>query len=93
MPSFIKMHRLPEKAQLEGMRQMKERDVKEVTELLNNHLRESYKVHIVLNQEEVAHWLLPRSNVIYSYVVEGDKGEITDLLSYYELNSHILQHH
>jgi len=92
MPSFIKMHRLPDSPQIEGMRQMKERDVKEVTELLNNHLRESYKVHIVLDQEEVAHWLLPREKVIYSYVVEGDKGEITDLLSYYELNSHILQH-
>jgi hypothetical protein len=34
MPSFIKMHRLPETAQIEGMRQMKERDVKEVTKLL-----------------------------------------------------------
>ena len=75
------------------MRQMKERDVKEVTELLNAHLVANYKVHVVLSQEEVAHWLLPRKQVIYSYVVEGEKGEITDLLSYYELNSHILQHH
>lgn len=54
------------------MRQMKERDVKEVTELLNAHLVENYKVHVVLSQEEVAHWLLPRKQVIYSYVVEGD---------------------
>ncbi len=50
-------------------------------------------MHINLSQEEVAHWLLPRQHVIYSYVVEGDKGQITDLLSYYELNSHILNHH
>jgi glycylpeptide N-tetradecanoyltransferase len=92
MPSFIKMHRLPEKAQIEGMRAMKERDVKEVTELLNKHLKDNYKVHIVFTPEEVNHWLLPREKVIYSYVVEGEKGEITDLLSYYELNSHILQH-
>jgi glycylpeptide N-tetradecanoyltransferase len=84
------MHRLPEKAQIEGMRAMKERDVKEVTELLNNHLKANYKVHINLSEEEVNHWLLPRAKVIYSYVVEGEKGEITDLLSYYELNSHIL---
>jgi hypothetical protein len=38
MSAFVKMHRLPETAQIEGMRPMKERDVKEVTELLKNHL-------------------------------------------------------
>lgn len=48
---------------------MKERDVKEVTELLKNHLVSQYKVHIEFNEEEVAHWLLPRDHVIYSYVV------------------------
>ncbi len=48
MSAFIKMHRLPEKAQIEGMRAMKERDIKEVTVLLNQHLHEKYKVHIVL---------------------------------------------
>lgn len=49
-------------------------------------------MHIVFNEEEVAHWILTRPKVIYSFVVVGDQGEITDLLSYYELNSHILQH-
>lgn len=71
---------------------MIQRDVKEVTDLLNNHLKQNYKVHIEFNEEEVAHWLLPREHVIYSYVVQGEKGEITDLLSFYELNSHILSH-
>jgi len=44
-------------------------DVPEVTTLLNNHLAKYYKCHVVFNSEEVAHWLLPRKNVIYSYVV------------------------
>lgn len=48
---------------------MIQRDVKEVTDLLNNHLKKNYKVHIEFNEEEVAHWLLPREHVIYSYVV------------------------
>ncbi len=43
-----------------------------------------------MNSEEVAHWLLPRKSVLYSYVVQGEHGQITDLLSYYELNSHVL---
>jgi glycylpeptide N-tetradecanoyltransferase len=56
------------------MRPMQAWDVPEVTTLLNNHLAQNYKVHIVLNSEEVAHWLLPRPHVIYSYVVQGEHG-------------------
>ncbi len=56
------------------MRPMQSWDVPEVTTLLNSHLARHYKVHIVLNSEEVAHWLLPRKNVIYSYVVQGEHG-------------------
>jgi glycylpeptide N-tetradecanoyltransferase len=69
LSAFIKMHRLPEENQIVGMRPMQAWDVPEVTTLLNKHLSEHYKVHIVLNSEEVAHWLLPRPNVIYGYVV------------------------
>ena len=47
-------------------------------------------MHIKFNEKEVEHWLMPRNKVFYSYVVENFKGEITDLLSYYELNSHVL---
>ncbi len=68
------MHRLPEENQITGMRPMQAWDVPEVTTLLNNHLAQNYKVHIVLNSEEVAHWLLPRPHVIYSYVVQGEHG-------------------
>ena len=57
-----------------GMRPMQERDVPEVTAILNEHLKQNYKVHIVLDAEEVAHWLVPRSHVIYSYVVQGEQG-------------------
>lgn len=71
MPAFIKIHRLPEVPQIEGMRPMQQRDVKEVTALLGKHLRANYKVHIMFDEEEVAHWLLPKAKVIYSYVVEG----------------------
>jgi len=51
----------------------------------------NYKVHLEFSEEDAAHWLLPRAGVFYSYVVENKDGEITDFLSYYELNSHVLQ--
>jgi len=37
------------------------------------------------------HWFLPRDRVIYTYVVENDQKEITDLLSFYFLPSSVLQ--
>jgi len=66
--------------------------VPEVAKLLNAHLKENYDAHIVFSEADVAHWLLAREHVIYAWVVEDSKGKITDLLSYYELNSHILNH-
>lgn len=59
--------------------------------MLNDHLIQNYKVHILFNEEEAWHWLAPRDKVFYSYVVEDENGQITDLLSYYELNSHVLK--
>ena len=92
MTQFTKLHRLPAAPQLKGMRQMVPKDIPAVCKLLNDHLYATYKVHITFTEEETAHWLLTRPNVIYSYVVESPEGTITDLLSYYELNSHVLNH-
>lgn len=46
---------------------------------------------MVFTADEVAHWVLPRDKVVYSYVVENDDGKVTDMLSFYELNSSILK--
>ena len=69
---------------------MVEADVPAVYQLLTNHLK-SIKVHIKFTKQEVAHFLLPRDKVIYSYVVESTKG-ITDFFSFYCLPSSILKH-
>ena len=42
------------------------------------------------DDEEFAHWFLPRDNVVNSFVIEGKNGKITDFLSYYYLNSSII---
>ena len=54
---------------------MEAKDVPEVTAMLNEYLSK-VKVHIIYNEEEVAHFMLPRQDVIYSYVVDGDDGTI-----------------
>jgi glycylpeptide N-tetradecanoyltransferase len=42
-----------------------------------------------MTEYEVGHWLLKRPNVVYSYVC-CDSNEVTDMVSYYDLSSHVL---
>ena len=69
---------------------MQRRDISCVTKLLNEYLK-NVRVHITFNEEEVMHFLLPREDVIHSYVVEDSK-TVTDFFSFYSLPSSILKH-
>ena len=49
-------------------------------------------MHIELTEDEVRHFLMPRENVIESYVVEDpDTDQITDFVSFYSLPSSVLK--
>lgn len=59
--------------------------------MLTDSLNE-YPLRLKLKEKEIAHMLLPRENVIFSYVVENrDTKQITDLISFYRLPSSILK--
>ena len=75
MAKYIKNNALPQNVSNQKMRPMEEKDVPEVTVMLNEYLSK-VKVHIIYNEAEIAHFMLPRQDVIYSYVVDGDDGTI-----------------
>lgn len=89
MARTIKLYKLPEHPQLAGMRQMEERDVQRVYELVSGYLKK-FPLHPEFDKEEIAHWILPREGVVYSFVRENQNGEVTDVCSFYSLPSSIL---
>ena len=53
----------------------------------------TFKLHIQYTKKEIAHFLLPRENVIESFVVEDPVSKkITDFTSFYSLPSSVLKH-
>lgn len=67
-------------------------DVPQVMTIVNNYL-DSIKLHIVFNEDEITHFLLPRDGMVYSFVHGGEPGEeLTDFFSFYHLPSQVLRH-
>lgn len=92
MMRTIKLYKVADKPTLPGFRQMTVADVKQVHALLNTYLQK-FALAPVFEEEEIAHWLVPRKGVIDAYVVADEKsGKITDLCSFYHLPSTVIGH-
>ncbi|KAI3365267.1 hypothetical protein L3Q82_010360 [Scortum barcoo] len=87
----LKLNRLPEVTKTPGLRPMTKEDVLGVHSLLQANLRK-FPLSPILSVQEVEHWLLPRENVIDTYIVEGDDGAPTDVVSFYSVSSRVLNH-
>ncbi|CAJ0950847.1 unnamed protein product, partial [Mesorhabditis belari] len=85
----IKLYKLPDDTKSTGLRVMEKKDIEGAHKLLNCHL-EKYNLAPVFDQKEFEHIFLPRDDVIYSYVLE-EKGQITDMISFYSLPSSVMQ--
>ncbi|CAF88115.1 unnamed protein product, partial [Tetraodon nigroviridis] len=59
----------PRAPKTSGLRPMTKKDVPVVHQLLGEYLRQ-FNLVPAMNQEEVEHWLLPRENIIDTYLVE-----------------------
>jgi len=89
MARTIKLYKVPDTPQLSGMREMEESDQSRVFVLVSGYLSK-FALHPEFTEDELAHWMLPRKEVIYAYVRENEKGVVTDVVSFYSLPSSIL---
>eukprot|EP00010_Vexillifera_abyssalis_P004751 CAMPEP_0201552710 /NCGR_PEP_ID=MMETSP0173_2-20130828/16990_1 /ASSEMBLY_ACC=CAM_ASM_000268 /TAXON_ID=218659 /ORGANISM="Vexillifera sp., Strain DIVA3 564/2" /LENGTH=424 /DNA_ID=CAMNT_0047963233 /DNA_START=21 /DNA_END=1292 /DNA_ORIENTATION=+ len=92
MSMLQRLLKLPAKPLTPGVRPMVEKDVPAACALLADYLKK-YHVAAQFNETDFQHWFLPRQGVIYTFVVENPKtSKITDLISFYQLPSSILNH-
>jgi glycylpeptide N-tetradecanoyltransferase len=104
MARMMKLYKLPEQITTPNLRPMVEQDVASVHTLLNQYLSK-FSMKVCFTVEEIRHWLLPRPNVINSYVIgppppsddddndhdhDHPEHRVTDLISFYHLPSSIL---
>ncbi|CAE7219203.1 Nmt1 [Symbiodinium sp. CCMP2456] len=89
MARTIKLYKVPDTPQLAGMREMRKEDVPRVHGLVTNYLQK-FSLHPEFTPDEVEHWMLPKEGVVSCWVRENEKGEVTDVFSFYSLPSSIL---
>ncbi|CAF2330427.1 unnamed protein product [Rotaria sp. Silwood2] len=86
-----RLNRLPEETHIKGFRVMRESDVPKAFALLTQYLKK-FDLAPIFTQEEFEYLCQNRSNIVSSFVVEQEDGEITDFISYYHLSSTIMNH-
>mmetsp|Transcript_37542 Transcript_37542/g.91071 ORF Transcript_37542/g.91071 Transcript_37542/m.91071 type:complete len:416 (-) Transcript_37542:40-1287(-) len=89
MARMVKLYKLPDQTR-SNLVPMTKDHVDGVHKLLTTYLATNFKLYVNFTAEDVAHWLLPREKVINTYVLVGDGGAVTDMVSYYHLPSTIL---
>ncbi|OAA60584.1 peptide n-myristoyl transferase [Niveomyces insectorum RCEF 264] len=92
----VRKYAVPDRTSTRGLRAMEARDVDAVQSLLTRYLAR-FDMAMEFTKEEVAHWLLDtrqpgEEQFIYAYVVEDENKTITDMFSFYRLDSSIINH-
>ena len=85
----LKKYELPDEPKISGFRKMEEKDIDQIYNLILER-NKKYKIYEILNKNEVKHWLLPRNNIVYTYVLEDEDHKITDFCSFYSIQRTIL---
>ena len=68
----MKKHQLPKREDIEiigDIRAMEKKDISTVLKLFNNQ-QSKYKVHYKMSQDDIVHHLMPKKDVVWTYVIE-----------------------
>lgn len=90
MKRQLKIFKVPEEMIIKGFRKMAKKDAVQVHALLGKQLKK-YELHPELSLAEVKHMILPKDNIVDSYVVEDEEKKITDMISIYFVPCSVLK--
>ncbi|XP_047136289.1 glycylpeptide N-tetradecanoyltransferase 2 isoform X1 [Hydra vulgaris] len=91
MQRTIKLYKLPENTKA-SLSPLTPADLKSAYKIVFEYLK-NFQLAPIFTEEEFAHWFLPRDGVISCYVVKDiDSGNVTDLVSFYQLPSTVVDH-
>ena len=85
----LKKYDLPDEPTISGFRKMEEKDIEQIYNLILSR-NKKYKIFEILTKQEIKHWLLPKNNIVYTYVLEDEQHNITDFCSFYVIQRTIL---
>lgn len=91
MARAAKLYKLPNKTKGQNFRPLKEDDIPQLSSMLKNYLVK-FKLCPLFSLEEIAHWFLPRKNIVSSYVIDDPVKGIIGFCSYYTLPSTVMNH-
>lgn len=91
---MISKNQLPPKTSIKGWRQMQNKDIDAVHDLLGRYLKR-YQLAQEFTRAEIEHWFVDKTDtsderVTWSFVVEDSNGKITDFTSFYCLDSLVI---
>ncbi|EGY17478.1 glycylpeptide N-tetradecanoyltransferase [Verticillium dahliae VdLs.17] len=90
----VRKYQLPDHTSTKGLREIQEKDVDAALDLLKRYMGR-YDLWPEFDREEFVHWFIPKKEaakeqVIWTYVVEDENKEITDIFSFYCLESSVI---
>uniref|UniRef100_A0AC35U3E9 Glycylpeptide N-tetradecanoyltransferase n=1 Tax=Rhabditophanes sp. KR3021 TaxID=114890 RepID=A0AC35U3E9_9BILA len=91
MQRTTKLYKLPEKTLTKGLVKMEDKHVPSAFKLIVNYLKK-FDIAPEFKEDEFKHFFTNVDDVVYCHVVVDENGEVTDLLSFYNLPSTIVSH-
>eukprot|EP01039_Chlorochromonas_danica_P008336 gene8335-9189_t len=89
LADHLKQLKLPKKP-VNRLQPMASEDVPGVHALLTDYLAKKTKLTQVFTEDEVRHVFLPRHEVVSSFVLKNESGQVTDFCSFYHLPSTVI---
>ena len=88
MKQFEDRYKLPDRNSINiigTVRAMEKRDISTVLKL-HNMQQKNYKVHYKMSQDDIIHYMFPKEDVVWTYVIEDSEKNVTDFFSMYRLS-------